>query len=252
MNQKREKIGNVLKNNGLVFPSSSNRPKKIIPPFLEDENVKFERNQIIKSHSVFQNEINNNYTNHYLDNVSDLLFQNDKLYYKKRNKLTIKTPNLPELYYQSQSPTHIKNSLTEDSFTQTPTQRSFSLSHVHQNKQEPYYSKYYLTENLLNHTKVGNRLAEIIHLSNKMNKVYCKNFKKLLIRRIDGVKDVNIVSTPVNKNKTLKFIGLYNKQKSLHTPQIKKMFNKSAKLDIKTKIRLSVDKNEIVRKLPEF
>ena len=83
MNHKGEKIGKVLKNNGLIFPSSSNRTKKIIPLFIEDENVKFERNQIIKSHSIFQNEINNNYTNYYLDNVSDLLFQNDKLYYKK-------------------------------------------------------------------------------------------------------------------------------------------------------------------------
>lgn len=243
MNQKGEKIGKVLKNNGLIFPSSSNRPKKIIPLFIEDENVKFERNQIIKSHSIFQNEINNNYTNYYLDNVSDLLFQNDKLYYKKRNRLTIKNPTLPELYYQNQKPAHIKKSITVDSFPQTPTQRSLSLSHVYQNKQEPYYSRYYLTENLLHHTKDGNRLAEIVHLSNKMNKVYCKNFKKLLIRRINGVKDVNIVSTPVQKNKTMKLIGFYSKQKSLDVPQIKNMFNKSAKLDLKTNPRFSIVKN---------
>ena len=69
--------------------SSKNRPLKIMPLFIDNEELKIERNQIIRSHDIFKNEINNNYTEPYLNTLYGLLFKNEKKYYVKRNQMHI-------------------------------------------------------------------------------------------------------------------------------------------------------------------
>ena len=56
---------------------------KIMPLFLDSEDVKIERKQIIRSHDIFQNEVRNNYTDVYMNTLYGLLFQNEKKYYVK-------------------------------------------------------------------------------------------------------------------------------------------------------------------------
>ena len=78
------------------------------------------------------------------------------------------------------------------------------------------------------------------HLSNKMNKVYCKNFKKLLIRRIDGVKDIATTATPVNVKRKLMSHSYNNTSINFNTPLLRpighkknnhsSIMNRSAKL----------------------
>ena len=189
--QRLKKINCVLKNICPSSPSVANCPKRVIPLYIEELSSIFERHRIIKSHLIFKNEIKNNYTNSYMDNVSDLLFQNDKNYYKKRNKLTISNPTLPEL---TKKYSHTPKSSTTN----------ISISSLRSNSVTPhnkvYYSKDFLTESCLK-AKHPNRLVEIEVMSNKMNKVYCKNFKKLLIRRIDGIRDIHIPTSPCEEEK---------------------------------------------------
>lgn len=82
------KVGLVLKRQGEVL-KSSNRPNKIIPLFIDDENRKIERGLVLKSYDVFTNEINSNYTNQYMKTLFGLLFNNEHRYYIKRNKLKV-------------------------------------------------------------------------------------------------------------------------------------------------------------------
>ena len=237
LDQKEKKIGSILKNNGITFTSPSNRPKKIIPLFIDPESVQFERNQIIKNHNIFTNEINSNYTNIYLDNVSDLLFNNEKLYYKKRNKLTIDNPTLPEI----RTPTKIPQRKDSSYFLSSSSQRSNSVNCNSLGNRGPYYSKDFVFDDILkNKNRNSNRIVEMEHLSNKMNKVYCKNFKKLLIRRIDGVKDIATTASPKVTKRKLNFHS-YNKTSiNFNTPSLhplghiknnhSSIMNRSAKL----------------------
>ena len=188
--QRLKKIIYVLKNSCPSTMSVANCHKRVIPLYIEDLSSIIERHRIIKSHLIFKNEIKNNYTHNYIDNVSDLLFQNDKNYYKKRNQLTISNPSLPELSYKkySRTPKASNNSISISSL------RSNSVT-PHNTHNKVYYSKDFVTESFMK-PKHLNRLVEIEVMSNKMNKVYCKNFKKLLIRRIDGIRDIHINTTP--------------------------------------------------------
>lgn len=190
--QRLKKLGCVLKNTCPSSQSIANCPKRVIPLYIEEPSSIFERHRIIKSHLIFKNEIKNNYTNNYMDNVSELLFQNDKNYYKKRNQLAISNPTLPELSYKKYS--HTPKSSTSN----------LSISSLRSNSVAPhnkvYYSKDYLVESCLK-TRHPNRLVEIEVMSNKMNKVYCKNFKKLLLRRIEGIRDIHIPTSPCEEEK---------------------------------------------------
>ena len=220
IDQKEKKIGSILKKNGIAFTGSSNRQKKIIPLFLTPEPVKFERSQIIKNHNIFTNEINSNYTNVYLDNVSDLLFNNEKKYYKKRNKLTIYNPTLPEIR------TPIKRPQLRDSssFLSSTSLRSNS---VNCGNQGPYFSKDVVFDDVLtNKNRSSNRIVEMEHLSNKMSKVYCKNFKKLLIRRIDGVKEITTTAAPVNVKRKLMLHSYNNTSVDFNTPLLRPLGHK--------------------------
>ena len=88
--QRLKKLGCVLKNTCPSSQSIANGPKRVIPLYIEEPSSIFERHRIIKSHLIFKNEIKNNYTNNYMDNVSELLFQNDKNYYISDGDATLK------------------------------------------------------------------------------------------------------------------------------------------------------------------
>ena len=63
-------------------------------------------------------------------------------------------------------------------------------------------------------------------LSNKMSKVYCKNFKKLLIRRIDGVKEITTTATPVNVKRKLMLHSYNNTSVDFNTPLLRPLGHK--------------------------
>lgn len=83
------KAGLILKQNNEIFTRSMKRPIKINPFYVEDEELKYQRREIIKAYETFQNEKQNNYIQEYLETVYGLLFKNEKKYYIKRNKFLI-------------------------------------------------------------------------------------------------------------------------------------------------------------------
>ena len=52
--------------------------RKIIPLFIDDDNVVIEREKIINMHNVFMKETNNEYTNSHMNNVFNMLNQNEQ------------------------------------------------------------------------------------------------------------------------------------------------------------------------------
>lgn len=61
--------------------------RKIIPLFIDDDNVVIEREKIINMHNVFMKETNNEYTNSHMNNVFNMLFENKKNYSVRRYNL---------------------------------------------------------------------------------------------------------------------------------------------------------------------
>ena len=180
ISQRKDRVSALLEKHGYSHPSSrpiSLVPHKEKPTYIEEERIKFERNQIIKKHIVLKNKQNKAYTNFYLNSVSDLLFNTPKEYSRKRNELSIKTSKdffLPQM---------------EDKCTKS----NFNTLN---SSQEPAKILYYPTD-VIKPAKKGSkcdRLVDIMHTSNKVSNVYCKNFKKLLLRRIDNVKKINVIN----------------------------------------------------------
>lgn len=180
ISQRKDRVSALLEKHGYSHPTSrpiSLVPHKETPTYIEEERIKFERNQIIKKHIVLKNKQNKAYTNYYLNSVSDLLFNTPKEYSRKRNELSIKTSKdffLPQM---------------EDKYTR-------SNFNTLSSSEEPTKILYYPTD-IIKPAKKGNkcdRLVDIMHTSNKVSNVYCKNFKKLLLRRIDNVKKINVIN----------------------------------------------------------
>ena len=180
ISQRKDRVSALLEKHGYSHPSSrpiSLIPHKEKPTYIEEERIKFERNQIIKKHIVLKNKQNKAYTNCYLNSVSDLLFTTPKEYSRKRNELSIKTSK--DFFLPQMEDKHIKSNFNTLSSSEEPTK-----------------ILYYPTD-VMKPTKKGNkcdRLVDIMHTSNKVSNVYCKNFKKLLLRRIDNVKKINVIN----------------------------------------------------------
>lgn len=93
ISQRKDRVSALLEKHGYSHPSSrpiSLVPHKEKPTYIEEERIKFERNQIIKKHIVLKNKQNKAYSNYYLNSLSDLLFTTPKEYSRKRNALSTK------------------------------------------------------------------------------------------------------------------------------------------------------------------
>ena len=200
--RKKPKIGLLLKSK-ISFPSItvSSKAKKIVPLYIESDSKKFERNQINKHFVVFRNERNKNYSNTYMDEVTDLLFKNEGSYWTKRNLLM--TPKNP----LRNSSKFRKPNFSQDEPTisvtirspLTPKEKGKKIRKITSPKSSNkgvYFTKQYLKMNsnqeFLSPSKRKNdetiRFCNMVHLSDKAEKIYSRNFKNSLIRRVDGVK----------------------------------------------------------------
>lgn len=93
---KEVKVEEVLFGYDSVKLKINNKPFRIIPMIIEDENKVFQLAQILKSYQTFRNEKNNIYTEKYMSTIYGLLFRNERRYHIKRNKLSIHLPELIE------------------------------------------------------------------------------------------------------------------------------------------------------------
>lgn len=193
-----QKIGVVLKKWGENL-TSRGRPLKIMPLFLDNEDVKIERKQIIRSHDIFQNEVHNNYTDVYMNTLYGLLFQNEKKYYVKRNQMTIEenTDNCITPAAKSSSKSnpiaHNKTNLKEIKNkvrTRKSEQKfSFNTERLKNNlfRDNIIYKKIDLTAIKKKHfdylSTETNKFVDIIHSSNKIAQTYRNNMRDQVMRR---------------------------------------------------------------------
>lgn len=184
MNQKQKTIYQIFEQQSISLlnePSLCIPPQKIMHLHADSKTKEFERNQIIKQHNIFKNQLHHNYTTIYLDKVSELLFQNEEKYYIKRNQL-----KLPFLKHNCCCSNNIKQTF--------PCSVNKVAFHSTKRNKQMYYEKEIVKTISYSSLKERNRkLIDIVHLSNKMNNIYVNNFKNRLIRRIDGIKEVNLV-----------------------------------------------------------
>lgn len=83
-----KKVGTIMRKYGEQL-SNKNRPQKIMPLFIDNEQLVMERKQIIHSHNIFENEKNHTYNKDYMNKMYMLLFENEKKYYLERNKMIL-------------------------------------------------------------------------------------------------------------------------------------------------------------------
>lgn len=90
-----KKIGTIMRKYGEHL-SNKNRPHKIMPLFIENEQLVMERKQIVHSHDIFENEKNHTYNTEYMNKMYTLLFENEKKYYLERNKMILNQRQYPK------------------------------------------------------------------------------------------------------------------------------------------------------------
>lgn len=181
-----QKIGVVMKKWGEKL-SSKNRPLKIMPLFLDNEDVKIERNQIIRSHNIFQNEINNNYTEFYLNTLYGMLFKNEKKYYVKRNQMDFKDYLI-----------HKKNneSISNDQHLSLPKPKKSSESE-HSSVNHSFFLKHKKNESHFQYslTKIKEEFIKPPPKENEMKKYFKSNKyeKKFKYLSLDSNKIINMI-----------------------------------------------------------
>ena len=207
MNPKQKSVNQVLEAQGLTLTEPSMRipSKKIIQDYNhQSKDDEYERNQIIKKHRVFTNEIKHNYTTIYLDTVSDLLFKNENKYFLKRNKLNVSTHHSQQQQQQTALPkiktVKGRNDTLDSSFLSLVSSKKRSNLTLGAGSPVYYEKEKYQTMTLPSSREREKRLVEMVHLSNKMNKIYLRNFKNLLNRRIDNTKGAGVVYSALTSN----------------------------------------------------
>lgn len=94
------KVWDIIRNNEKNYRNKKNNVvyhtktvgRKIIPLFVDDDNIVIEREKIINMHNVFMKETNNEYTNSHMNNVFNMLFENKKNYSVRRYNLNNSSP----------------------------------------------------------------------------------------------------------------------------------------------------------------
>lgn len=205
MNQKQRTVNQVFEEQGVALTEPALRipSKMIVQDYNESKDDEYERNQIIKKHRVFTNEIKHNYTTIYLDTVSDLLFKNENKYHVKRNRLNVSTRHHQQCDAVLPQIKNVKgrNDSSLLSLMSASSKKRSNLTLSNNNSPVVYYEKEkYQTMTLTSSREREKRLVEMVHLSNKMNKIYLRNFKNLLNRRIDNTKGACVIYSSLMNN----------------------------------------------------
>ena len=205
MNQKQRTVNQVFEEQGVALTEPALRipSKMIVQDYNESKDDEYERNQIIKKHRVFTNEIKHNYTTIYLDTVSDLLFKNENKYHVKRNRLNVSTRRHQQCDAVLPQIKNVKgrNDSSLLSLMSASSKKRSNLTLSNNNSPVVYYEKEkYQTMTLTSSREREKRLVEMVHLSNKMNKIYLRNFKNLLNRRIDNTKGACVIYSSLMNN----------------------------------------------------
>lgn len=247
-----QKIGVVMKKWGEKL-SSKNRPLKIMPLFIDNEELKIERNQIIRSHDIFQNEINNNYTEPYLNTLYGLLFKNEKKYYVKRNQmhiedyLTHKKSNEP-----IKNNHHLTLPKTKVSSKSDPTPVSHSLSPQHKKKgshfqyritkiKEEFFKpppKEYETKKFVKSNKYekkfkylsldSNKIINMIHNSDKLCDQYRTTLKDQAMRRFCNLTRYSF--SLKNHSRYADMMPLFSQTQNIEQKYFNTTINKNSKI----------------------
>ena len=226
MNQKQRTVNQVFEEQGIALTEPALRipSKMIVQDYNESKDDEYERNQIIKKHRVFTNEIKHNYTTVYLDTVSDLLFKNENKYHIKRNRLNVSTRHygeLPQIKNVKNSKVKGRNDSSLLSLMSASSKKRSNLTLSHNNSPVVYYEKEkYQTMTLTSSREREKRLVEMVHLSNKMNKIYLRNFKNLLNRRIDNTKGACVIYSSLMNNSNSSNNSSNSNSNSSRTPRI--------------------------------
>lgn len=205
MNQKQRTVNQVFEEQGVALTEPALRipSKMIVQDYNESKDDEYERNQIIKKHRVFTNEIKHNYTTIYLDTVSDLLFKNENKYHVKRNRLNVSTRRHQQCDAVLPQIKNVKgrNDSSLLSLMSASSKKRSNLTLSNNNSPVVYYEKEKCqTMTLTSSREREKRLVEMVHLSNKMNKIYLRNFKNLLNRRIDNTKGACVIYSSLMNN----------------------------------------------------
>ncbi len=213
--EKEIKVGQALKNN---IPSLNpiNKPYKIYPIYLDETNRIIDRDLIIHSHETFSNEKKNIYSKGYMNTLYNLLFRNNKQYYREREHLTF--DSFPNKKINKKSNEFNNNFVSLNSDTYKINAKSFNGQSMIEKFIKKRKRKIMSCENILKHIKLLNndnfRVIQTLNLTDRKEKDYQNSLKFNIDKRLF------CYSNRLNKLKIVDFQNQHNSKRHLK-------FNKS-------------------------
>jgi hypothetical protein len=184
----KNKIGYILQQNGVVLSKRNNTRNKVVPLFVEDEYVLYQRKRIFKSHDCFLKQIHKKYNERYINIMSHMLFKNEKEYYTKRKELSL-TPLKKDNCYNKTTALTVEQSNNDKGMFKFKEQYNLfpvvthmysSTSNIHNNN-----TRYKLSKQLKDIESYRKKLYNMIHSSEQISERYLQFKKGKTLRRYE-------------------------------------------------------------------
>ena len=220
----KNKIGYILQQNGEVLYKRNNTRNKVVPLFVEDERVLYQRKRIFKSHDCFLKQIHKKYSERYITTMSHMLFRNEKEYYMKRKELSL-TPLRKERYYDKTTTLTVEQGNDKgnkglfkfkERYNLFPviTHMYSSTCNIHNNNNTN--TKYKLSKQLKDIEGYRKKLFNMIHSSEQVSERYLQFKKGKTIRRYEYLTKTSIYNNTItDQHKSNKL--LFNMKTIQHT-----------------------------------
>ena len=192
----KNKIGYILQQNGVVLSKRNNTRNKVVPLFVEDEYVLYQRKRIFKSHDCFLKQIHKKYNERYINIMSHMLFKNEKEYYTKRKELSL-TPLRKDNCYNKTTTLTVEQSNNKgnkglfkfkEQYNLFPvvTHMYSSTYNIHNNNNTNTNNiKYKLSKQLKDIDSYRKKLFNMIHSSEQLSERYLQFKKGKTLRRYE-------------------------------------------------------------------
>ena len=220
----KNEIGYILQQNGEVLYKRNNTRNKVVPLFVEDERVLYQRKRIFKSYDCFLKQIHKKYSERYITTMSHMLFRNEKEYYMKRKELSL-TPLRKERYYDKTTTLTVEQGNDKgnkglfkfkERYNLFPviTHMYSSTCNIHNNNNTN--TKYKLSKQLKDIDRYRKKLFNMIHSSEQVSERYLQFKKGKTIRRYEYLTKTSIYNNTItDQHKSNKL--LFNMKTIQHT-----------------------------------
>ena len=220
----KNKIGYILQQNGEVLYKRNNTRNKVVPLFVEDERVLYQRKRIFKSYDCFLKQIHKKYSERYITTMSHMLFRNEKEYYMQRKELSL-TPLRKERYYDKTTTLTVEQGNDKgnkglfkfkERYNLFPviTHMYSSTCNIHNNNNTN--TKYKLSKQLKDIEGYRKKLFNMIHSSEQVSERYLQFKKGKTIRRYEYLTKTSIYNNTItDQHKSNKL--LFNMKTIQHT-----------------------------------